>query len=170
MEESNKTTLEKALAGTEEDANVSLRAAQGVLAALRRFRNAAKLGNLKELHAAIENAERAEVALRQQIAISKDGWVFNEETYLADGSFTKEILDTARQKGVGIFERDDRLYCYPVLVRVLPGDRTVLIDKVKEKRLRPSVLVNHLRNCRRDRPALSQRLSWRRFTTLMRWQ
>lgn len=152
MEEGHKATLEKALAKTEEDANVSLRAAQAVLAALRRFRNAAKLGNLKELHMAIEAAEKAEVLLQQQIATSKAGWDLNEETYLADGSFTREVLDTARQKAVSIFERDDRLYCYPVLIRVLPGERAVQIDKVREKRLRPGVLVNHLKELQKRPP------------------
>lgn len=152
MEETQRATLEKALAKTEQDAEVSLRAAQSVLNALRRFRNAAKLGTLKELHVAIESAEKAEMLLRQQIATSKAGWDFNEEAYLADGSFVREILDTAKQKGLGIYERDERLYCYPVLIRVLPGERAVQINKTREKKLRPVVLVEHLKELQKRPP------------------
>ncbi len=36
------------------------------------------------------------------------------------------------------------VYCYPSLIRVLPNDRAVVIDKTRERRLRPSVLVRHL--------------------------
>jgi hypothetical protein len=44
------------------------------------------------------------------------------------------------------------LYAYPALVRVLPGERAVLIDKARERRVRPSVLVSHLKEVQR-RPA-----------------
>ncbi|MBF8264415.1 MAG: hypothetical protein HW384_279 [Dehalococcoidia bacterium] len=155
MEENQRPTLEKALAKTEEDANASLKAAQAVVTVLRRFHKAATLGNLRDLHNAIEAAEKAELGLRQQIATSKAGWDFNEEAYLGDGSFTREILDIARQKGVGIFERDDRLYCYPVLIRVSASERAVLIDKVREKRLRPAVLVDHLKELQKRPPRFS---------------
>lgn len=152
MEEVYKPTLEKALAKTEQDAEMSLKAARAVVASLAKFRNAAKLGTLKELHAAIETAEKTEALLRQQIANTKAGWDFNEEAYLMDGSFIREVLDTAKQKGVSIYERDDRLYCYPVLIRVLPGERAVQINKTKEKKLRPPVLVEHLKELQKKPP------------------
>lgn len=152
MVQSQEASLEQALARSEADANASIKAAQAVLAALRKFRNAASTGDLRGLHAAIEAADRAEALLRQQIATSRSGWYLDEEAYLSGGSFVSEVLDTARQKGVSIFQRDDRLYSYPVLVRVLPGERAVRIDKVKEKRLRPSVLVEHLRELQKKPP------------------
>ena len=40
-----------------------------------------------------------------------------------------------------MFEEDERLLCYPSLVRVLPGDAAVEVDRVRDRRLRPSVLV-----------------------------
>jgi hypothetical protein len=43
-----------------------------------------------------------------------------------------------------MFEEDDRLLCYPSLLRVLPGEVAVEIDKARERRLRPSVLVDLL--------------------------
>ena len=41
-------------------------------------------------------------------------------------------------------EDDDRLLCYPSLVRVLPGDAALDIDRRRERRLRPSVVVASL--------------------------
>ncbi len=58
METENNPSLEKALAKTEEDANTSLRAAQSVVGALRKIRNAAKVGNLKDLRTAIDAADK----------------------------------------------------------------------------------------------------------------
>jgi len=46
---------------------------------------------------------------------------------------------------VKIFEQDERLYCYPFLIRIIPTELAVQIDKTKEKRLRPSALVSHLK-------------------------
>ena len=152
MEEQTKPSLEKALAKTEEDANASLKAARMAVLALRKLCNAAKSGNLKELRAAIDGTEKAELALRQQIATTREGWAFAEEDYLSSGSFIAEVLATAEQKGVRIFERDDRLYCYPVLIRVLPSERAVRIDKATEKRLRPTVLISRLKELQKRPP------------------
>jgi hypothetical protein len=152
MEEVTSPNLEKALARTESDALSSLKAGQAVLSALKRYVNAVKLGNLRDMPAALADLEKAEMVLRQQIATTRSGWDFDTDSYLGSGAFIREILDTAEQKGVRIFERDDRLYSYPVLIRVLPSERSVRIDKATDKRLRPSVLVNNLRELQKRPP------------------
>ncbi len=68
----------------------------------------------------------------------------DEAEHLASGAFAKELLAAAQSRGVAIFEEEDRLLCYPSLVRILPGEAAVEIDKVRERRLRPSVLVDVL--------------------------
>jgi hypothetical protein len=50
----------------------------------------------------------------------------------------------AAERGVAMFEEDDRLLCYPSIVRVVPGDSVVEIDRRRERRLRPSVLIGLL--------------------------
>src|SRR5438045_1183314 len=92
--------LERALARTEADCEAALRAAGAVTAALRRFRAAAKTGNLRELGPAIATAEQALVGLRQQVANASDGWDFDEESYFAEGAFTRELLATAERMGL----------------------------------------------------------------------
>jgi hypothetical protein len=90
--------------------------------------------------------------LQRQVAATGGGWVFDEASYFASGAYTRELLETARRMHLEIFEQDDRLYCYPSLVRVLPAERTVLIDRTRERRLRPSLVVEHLRALH-ERPA-----------------
>lgn len=145
-------SLESALAKTEADVDATLKAAGGFLTALRRLRRATKSGALRELRSSIESADRAIGLLRQQFANARDGWNFDEEPYLADGRYAQEVLDAAHRRGVRIFERDERLYCYPSLIRVSPNERAVFIDKRREVRTRPSVLVAHLENLQKRPP------------------
>lgn len=144
MEVDRRSSLEQALAKTEAEAEAACKAATAALRSLKKFRTAAQVGNLRELQRTIEAAGQAIAELEQQLAKAKAGWDFDEDAYLSDGAFVAEVLATAVQTGVRIYERDDRLYCYPSLIRVLPNDWAVVIDKVRERRLRPSVLVRHL--------------------------
>ena len=152
MESSDRQNLEQALAKTEADAAATLKAANAMMGPLRRFRAAAKAGNLRELHSSIEAAEKAIDVFRQQFTNAKEGWDFDEERYFASGLYPTEIITTGQQMGVSIFERDDRLYCYPVLIRVSPNDKAVFIDKKRENRIRPSVLVTRLKELQRKPP------------------
>ena len=127
------------------DAEATLTAANRVVSSIKKFRDAAKKGNLRELPKMMEAAEQAIGALRQQFANAKESWEFDEETYLSGGGFHSELVETAKQAGVKIFERDGMIYCYPFLIRIKTQERTILIDKIKERRLRPSFLAGHLK-------------------------
>ena len=144
MEVDHRNSLEQTLAKTEADADAACKAATAALRSLKKFRAAAQVGNLRDLQRAIEAAEQTVADLARQFTAAKAGWDFDEDAYLSNGSFVAEVLATAAQTGVHLYERDDRLYCYPSLIRVLPNDRAVVIDKTRERRLRPSVLVHHL--------------------------
>lgn len=144
METDHHSSLEQALAKTEAEADAACKAAIAVLRTLKKFRSAAQLGNLRELQKAIDTAGQTIADLERQFTTAKAGWDFDEDAYLSNGLFVAEVLATAVQTGVHIYERDDRLYCYPSLIRVLPNDQAVVIDKTRERRLRPSVLVRHL--------------------------
>lgn len=152
MQEAPARSLEKSLAKSESDAVASLKVAQMMLLALKKYRNALAVGNLKDLNAAMNEVEKVELALRQQIATTRAGWDFDVDSYLNSGAFVKEVLAIAEEKGICVFERDERLYIYPVLVRIIPSERVVRIDKTKEKRLRPTVLVNYLKELQKKPP------------------
>ncbi len=152
MQSNDEQNLEQALSKTEADAAATLKAADAVRGSLRRFLGAAKVGNLRDLHSSIESAERAMVLLRQQFANAKEGWNFDEEGYFANGLYSKELIATGQRMDVRIFERDERLYCYPALIRVSSNEKGVFVDKKIERRIRPSVLATRLKEMQR-RPA-----------------
>src|SRR3990170_7597047 len=107
MEMDHLTSLEKALAKTEADADAALKAAIAAVSSLKKFRTAAQTGNLRELRKTIDVSEQAITALRQQFTNAKEDWNFDEETYLSNKAFTSEILESAEQAGLKIFEQDD---------------------------------------------------------------
>lgn len=145
MENNYSNGLEKALAKTENDVDATLKAANSVISSLKKIRGAVKTGSLRELKKTIENAEQAIAALKQQFINTKEGWNFDSENYVASRAFPEELLEMSKSLGVKIFEQDESLYCYPFLIRILPNELAVQIDKTKEKRLRPSTLVSHLK-------------------------
>ena len=144
-------TLEQSLAQTEADARETWDVAKDLLRPLRRLRSAAKTGNLTEIDRSIARAQEALAALQWQLNKTKKGWDFDSRRYLSRGGYAQEVLATAKKAGVNVVERDDRLFCYPVLIRVSPSEKAVYVNRKREGRIRPSVFVNLLKE-QQDRP------------------
>lgn len=144
--------LETSLARAEEEAARTVKAAQAVLQAARKLLKAAHDGHLKDLNSALELIEKSQETLRQQTSTSRGAWVFDEESYLGSRAYVEELIESARASGLDLYERDERLYSYPVLVRILPKERAVRIDKKVERGLRPSILVAHLKELQNKPP------------------
>lgn len=138
------TSLEEALARVERDADAAVRALAATLKEAKKLKAAAGSGQLRELRQALEGsvrlADQAAAAVREMEA----GWTFDGPAWFATGGFTKEVLALAAEEGLQAFESDERILSYPALVQVVAADTTVLIDKRKERRVRPSVLVRTL--------------------------
>ena len=136
--------LEAALARTEEQIDTALKATAALTRELKRAKQGAARGQLRDLRRALGAA--TDLAGRAMRAAEASGASFDldEEEHLASGSYAKELLETAAARDVAMYEADDRLLCYPSLVKVLPGDAAVEIDRRRERRLRPSVLVGLL--------------------------
>ena len=137
--------LEQALDRVERASEAALDAAAQLTRTLRRLRAAAQGGNLRDLRASLGAAAQAAERARDAARDATRSWTFDDEGYFASGAFTRELLATARDEGLQLFERDERMYCYPLLVRVSPQDRAVFVDRGRERRVRPLVLVRHLR-------------------------
>ena len=152
MTSGDRIGLEQALARLQEDAEAALKAAGGVAAALKRVRAAAQTGSLRDLRPALRTAESAVDALAAATGTVAAAWDVDEERFFADGAFARELLAAAASRQLRIYEQDDRLYVYPAIVQILPGERAVLIDRRRERRLRPSFLAGHLQELQ-DRPA-----------------
>jgi len=137
-------TLEETLAATERTVDSALRSTAAVTRELRKALAGARNGQIREARKALAGAQAATIGLVEETQSLSDGFDPDEQAYLASGGYVKELLAAAEARGVRIFEEEDRLLCYPSLLRVLPGDAAVEIDRVRERRIRPSVLVGLL--------------------------
>jgi len=144
--------LEATLAATERAADSALRSAALVTRELRNAVTDARTGRIRGLRKAIAAARAAAEELTEQARGLQDGFDFDEQGHLASGAYTKELLAAAEARGVMMFEEEDRLLCYPSLLRPLPGEAAVEIDKVRERRIRPSVLVEQLARTQQRAP------------------
>lgn len=144
--------IEGAFASAEAEGRAGLKAAASVTAALKKYSAAAATGKVNDLRSALETVGQAVQTLNQAVTSIESDWDFDTEQYLQDGGYTRELIDTAHDMGLRISELDNRIYCYPALLRVLPNDRAVMIDKTRERRLRPSVLVGLLQDMQKRPP------------------
>ena len=133
--------LEAALAAAQAQVETAARAAGVVARELKKARAGAVTGQVRELRKALDAAVTAGDELADAVRQAQSSYDFDETAHLSSGGFAKELLATAAEQGVAMFEEDDRLLCYPSLLRVLPGDAAVEVDRRRERRLRPSVVV-----------------------------
>ena len=133
--------LEVALAATQEQVDTALRSAAAASRELKKARVGAAGGQVRDLRKALEAAVVASEELAGAAKQAQASYDLDESVHLSSGEYVKELLAEAAAQGVSMFEEDDRLLCYPSLLRVLPGDAAIEVDRKRERRLRPSVVV-----------------------------
>lgn len=136
--------LESALGATQDGTEAALRAAGTVTRELRKAKTAASSGQMRELRRALDAAASLADELSAAVTQVRAACDVDEEAYLASGEYAQELLAEAAGRGVKMFEEDERLLSYPSLVRVVPGDSLIEIDRRRERRLRPSVVIGLL--------------------------
>lgn len=136
--------FEEALARAEQRVEAAQKAAAVAVRELKKARSSAAAGQVRDLQRALSGATAAAADLAAAAREASSSYDFDEQTYLAGGGYAKELLATASERGVAMFEEDERLLCYPSLIRVMPGDAALEIDRRRERRLRPSVVVDAL--------------------------
>lgn len=147
-------TFEQAFSDTENAAASTLKSATDLAKLARQMQRAAQDGNIAGIRRAAESLTNSLGSLRQEVANATATWPFDheaEEQYLKD-QYAAELRSAATEKGLRIYERDGRLISYPSVVRVLPGEKAVRIDKKKVSAIRPSRLVSILLENQRKRP------------------
>jgi hypothetical protein len=136
--------LEKQLADLDAELEAAQRTGKAVIGAITRTRAAVKTGRVHEII-------RGLTAISQQIAASNEAaarlgnaWTFDIGAYMSDGRFLADLQEAAAERGLRLFEKDGRIYCFPLLLRVQPGDAAVKIGKSLERRIRPNALAGLL--------------------------
>ncbi|MDQ6725138.1 MAG: hypothetical protein M3066_03065 [Actinomycetota bacterium] len=137
-------SLEQALADVERDADNAVRGLAAALKEAKKVKAAAAAGLLRELRQSLDGSVRLAEAAAETTRDVRRAWSFDDQAYFSSGAYTKEILALAADEGVQAFESDDRILCYPAIIQV-GADATVVIDKKRDRRTRPSVLVAALK-------------------------
>jgi len=145
----NKPTLEGALDEARKSALEVASQAGRLVAAGKRAAKAAEVGDLKALRQVLANLVDVADQAGEAAVRAAGGWAFateaDEEEYLGDGRYQKELLTAAKDAKVGLFPVEGVLACFPSLVRINAKDRAVAIDRKPFRFVRPSYLVAHLR-------------------------
>lgn len=133
--------FEAALAATEAAVEAAQREAALVVKELKKARTAAATGQVRDLRRALAAAVEAAGTAAEAAKAAEASYDLDETELLSSGAYVQELLAAAGAAGLAMVEDDERLLCYPSLVRVLPGDAALEIDRRRERRLRPSVVV-----------------------------
>lgn len=141
----SEATLEEALDAVERDIDAAVKVLSAALREAKKAKAAAAVGKMRDLRQALDGAERLAAEAASTASDVRAGWSFDEQEYFQSGAYTNEVLALAAAEGVQAFESDDRILCYPAIVATSPSDTSVLIDKKKERRVRPSILVGVLK-------------------------
>ena len=140
------TSLEQAFTHTEQSADAALKSAQSVVTAARALSKAAKQGDFARMKSSMARLDSAVNALGEATDDALDSWAFEDgdEAIYLEEEYKSELLAAARDKGLQMYERDGNLIAYPSIVRILPSDRAVRVDRKKVSAIRPSGLVDQL--------------------------
>jgi hypothetical protein len=144
--------FEGAMSAAEAAAGAALQRAGALTRELKRVKAAAATGQTRELRRALEAVAGLADRVAEEARALHAGYDFDEQAHLASGAYTKELLAAATTAGVDVFEDDDRLLCYPSLVRLLPDQGALEVDRKRERRLRPSFVVGLLAAAQRRGP------------------
>ncbi len=139
-------SFEQAFSDTERAADSTLKSAADLMKQVRLLKKASQTGNIAAIRRSQDRLDDALNALRQEVANTSSSWTFEEEQeeqHLND-QYAIEVRHAAEEVGLDIYERDGRLISYPSIVRILPGERAVRIDRKKVSNIRPSHLAGLL--------------------------
>lgn len=138
--------FEQAFADAEEAAAGAVKSAASLGRLAKQLEKAAQAGNITAIRREQAKFSTALEELNHAVEGAVSSWPFLEEEeqqYLREG-YSAELSEAASARGLNIHERDGRLIASPSIVRVLPSDRAVRIDRKRVSAIRPSTLVDLL--------------------------
>lgn len=137
--------FENALSKTEKSTDLSLKSGSRAIGAIKKFHKAVQTGNVRDIRKYKDEAILAIDKLKADFYDAQSSWDFDTDAYFSDHSYIDELLACASEEEFKIHELDGKLFCYPLLIKPQLADQSVKIDKSRERRLRPSFLITHLK-------------------------
>jgi hypothetical protein len=144
-------SLESALADLEKQLEAVAKAEKAAHAVLKKAQASARVGNLRDLQNLLAEGRNSGKRFAEAMAQADESWTFAPQPYFAEGGYLRELKEEAERQGISLFEKDGRIYCFPMLLTLSEKDSAVIIDRKPERRIRPSELVKLLA-ARQKRP------------------
>ena len=118
------------------------------------MRKAAQDGNISAIRRAGERLKESVSGIGRSVNGAASAWPFSpddENAYLRD-RYAQELQDVASSRGVQVFDRDGTLIVHPSVVRVLPGERAVRINRRQTSSVRPTRVIGELEALQKSPP------------------
>ncbi len=146
-------SLESALEGLDAGLAEAAKSLKTATQAFKKAQEASRLGNLRDLNRLLSSAAAAADDYLRHIRGVGAAWTFEINGYVGSDAHLDELKKAAEQMGLrGARVIDNRLYCYPNIIRADPRDFALRIGKKKHTAVRPSHVAAVLKAAQ-DRPA-----------------
>jgi hypothetical protein len=154
--------FEQALSTLENSVVEAAKSADLLSKALRRLLSAVRSGNVQQIEKSLSMLPSLGDEAQAAATDLATRWQFDTRAHL-EGGYLAELLDEAAQAGLTLFERDGRIFAFPLMLRLLPADTAIRIAQTTARDIRPKEVVRKLKVLQ-DRP---QRLNEQRFLELI---
>lgn len=147
-------TFENGFADTERAASVAIKSVATLFSTLKQLQKSAAEGELGALRKAADRLAGVVKSVCQDVDNAVTAWPFNpeaEERYMRE-SFPGELLESARAEGIEIQRLDDGYLAYPLVLRILPSERAVSIDRTRVRTIRASRLLKKIKSIQSTKP------------------
>lgn len=140
-------TLEEAFAEAGQKATVMQKSASRLASLARQMAKGADQGNVAVIKRVQGNLQGALSELEQDVATAVAAWSLSddEELQIMEEQYADNLIQYADENDLKIYEQDGVLISYPSIVRILPNERAVRVDRKKVANIHPEFLVNYLK-------------------------
>ena len=149
-------SFEEAFENATNATDAAVTANKDLLKQLNSLRRASLKGNIKAVKREQERLADALTRVTKTVSDASVAWAYEdgeEVQYLRDGDgYAAELRRVASEKGLVIRERDGQLICHPFIVRIIPGEKAVRVDRKKTSDIRPSHLTEVLVKAQKSPP------------------
>lgn len=148
--------FENGFAETERAVSVATKSATTLISVLRQLQKAAAHGEIDAMRSAAQRVAGIVKTVDQLVENAISAWPFSiesEERYMQD-SYVAEFLERAQAESIQVQRLDDGFLAFPSVVRIIPTERSVTIDRRKVRAVRPSQLIRKLKSIQSTKPKL----------------
>ena len=149
-------SFEQAFENATNAADAAYKASDDLRKQLRKLLKASQTGNIAAVKREQGKLAAVLTDLTEAVNHASVAWAYDdgeEVQYMGDmDGYSAELRRVASEKGLVIQERDGHLICHPCIVRVIPSQKAVRIDKRRVSTVRPSYLVKELSKYQKSTP------------------